>query len=425
MALLDNGAQVNTIMPRYLSKHSLQVGPITNLMGSKVTCAGLGNAYTRLLGYVVIWVQVDGVQGYNEDQIALVIPDFSNFATRVPIILGMPSIGQVVHVMKEVEMDALAMPWANARAAHLLAVHRMMPMEVGDGHLGECINVMVQALWTQDGSLPPGLTVQNTYTELRKGSKKAVVVVWNNTTYPQTLWKKTPVARAVAALLVPKSPEAEGLWEGTDKSLDSHTPRLTVRQRHCKLFEELDLSGLDSWTPELADAACQLLAKYHDVFSLDLAELGCTHSTEHTIKVTDDTPFKEWFRRIPPSVVEEVRNHLKEMLESGAIRPSQSAWCNAMVLVWKKDGGLHFCINFCCLNACTKKDSYPLPRIQEALESLVGTGHFSCLDLKSRFWQIKMDEASKKYTIFTVGNFGFFECDQMPFGLCNAPATFQ
>ena len=74
------------------------------------------------------------------------------------------------------------------------------------------------------------------------------------------------------------------------------SPRLTVRQRHGKLFDELDLSSLDSWIPKLADTACQLLAKYHDVFSLDPTELGCTHSTEHTIKVTDDTPFKEWFR---------------------------------------------------------------------------------------------------------------------------------
>ena len=161
------------------------------------------------------------------------------------------------------------------------------------------------------------------------------------------------------------------------------------------------------------------------MFSLDLAELDCTHSMEHIIKVTDDTPFKEQFRWIPPPLVEEVRNHLKEMLGSGVIRPCQSAWCNAMVLVLKKDDGLHFGINFCCLKTGMKKDSYPLPRIQEALEHLVGTGHFSCLDLKSRFWQIKMEEASKQYTALTVGNLGFFECDQMPFGLCNAPATFQ
>ena len=126
--------------------------------------------------------------------------------------------------MKEMEVDALATPWANARVAHLLLVHRMMPVEAGDGqkeevgvnsydqlmytqnvetiehfssrvvpvkagraYMGEHINVMVQALQTQDGSLPQGLTVQNTYTKLRKGSKKAVVVVRNNTVYSQTL----------------------------------------------------------------------------------------------------------------------------------------------------------------------------------------------------------------------------------------------
>ena len=93
MALVDNAAQVNTITPRYVSEHSLQVGPITDLMGSNVACVGLGNVYTRPLGYIVIWVHVDGVWGYNEDQIALVILDFSNFATRVPIILEMSTIG--------------------------------------------------------------------------------------------------------------------------------------------------------------------------------------------------------------------------------------------------------------------------------------------------------------------------------------------
>ena len=100
------------------------------------------------------------------------------------------------------------------------------------------------------------------------------------------------------------------------------------------------------------------------------------------IRVTDDAPFKEWFRWIPPPLVEEVWNHLWEMLEAGAIWPSQSAWWNAIVLERKKDGGLEFCINFCHLNVHMKKDSYPIPRIQESLESLVGVGDFLCLDLK-------------------------------------------
>ena len=272
---------------------------------------------------------MDEVWGYDENQIALIIPDFSNFATRVPIILGTPTIGRVVNVMREAEMDTLAMPWANIRAAHLLSVRRMMLVEVGNdqeegydtnkdsplmytqkvetlepfyshvvpvkttkAYLGERLNMMVQALHAQDGTLPPGLTMQNMYTELREGSKKAVVVVQNSTAYPQTLWK-TPVARAVSMLPVPKPPKSESLQVQDDTCPDLHTPKLMVRQRHCKLFNELDLKGLDLWAPELADKACWLLTEYHDIFSLDWAELGCTHSTEHTIKVTNDIPFKE------------------------------------------------------------------------------------------------------------------------------------
>ena len=126
------------------------------------------------------------------------------------------------------------------------------------------------------------------------------------------------------------------------------------------------------------------------------------------IKMTDDTPFKEQFRQIPLPLVEEVWNHLWEMLGSGTIRPSQSVWCNVVVFIRKNDGSLQFCINFHHLNMHTKKDSYPLPRIQEVLESLVGAGHFFYLDLKLGFWQIKMEEALKQYTTFTVGNLGFF-----------------
>ena len=95
------------------------------------------------------------------------------------------------------------------------------------------------------------------------------------------------------------------------------------------------------------------------------------------------------------------------------------------MLVHKKDGGLQSCINFCKLNARTKKDSYLLPWIQEAIESLFGTDYFSCLALKAGFWQLAMDGSSKQYTAFTMGNFGFFECKCMLFELCNALATFE
>ena len=98
-------------------------------------------------------------------------------------------------------------------------------------------------------------------------------------------------------------------------------------------------------------------------------------------------------------MVDEVQAHMKEMLEVGAICPSQSPWCNAVLLVHKKDRGLHFFIDLCKVNTRTKKDSYPLPLIQEAIESLAVVGYFFCLDLKVGFWTTAMSEASKQYIV--------------------------
>ena len=122
MALLDNGMQINTITPSYVKSRSLEMGSITYLIGRRVTCVGLGNAYTQPLGYIIVKVQVDGVQGYNEDQVTLVVLDLLNFIERIPIILGTSTISHIINVMKEREIDALAMPWSNARVAHFLSV---------------------------------------------------------------------------------------------------------------------------------------------------------------------------------------------------------------------------------------------------------------------------------------------------------------
>ena len=165
---------------------------------------------------------------------------------------------------------------------------------------------------------------------------------------------------------------------GTLESLETpedRKPSLSIEECKEKLMTTLDLSGLDKWPKEKVGHARELLMEYHDIFSLDDNELGCASQVKHNIKVTNDEPFKEQFQRIPPPLLEEVRTHVNDMLQAGAIRPSSSPWCNAVVLIWKKDGGLRFCIDFRKLNARTKKDSYPLPRIQENVGELGGVSH--------------------------------------------------
>ena len=217
------------------------------------------------------------------------------------------------------------------------------------------------------------------------------------------------------------------------KKLDDEDPdkpepaKLSTQQRQDLLLTTLQKDGgldhLKEWLPELAQKAVALLLEFHHVFSLEPIEIRCTDATEHVIELMKDEPFKERFQRIAPPLVDEVHQHIQEMLDGGAIQPSQSPGCNAVVLVRKKDGLLRFCIDFCRLNARTKKDAYPLPRMQETMESMVGTRHFSCMDLKSGFRQVKMTEESRQYTAFTVGGMGMYEFLCMPYRLCNVPAN--
>ena len=113
------------------------------------------------------------------------------------------------------------------------------------------------------------------------------------------------------------------------------------------------------------------------------------------------------------------------MLDIGAIRHSCSPWASAVVLVWKKDGSLRFCIDLRHLNSHTIKDAYSLPRIKESLDCLNGACIFTSLDLKGGYWQVEMDEKSIPYMAFTVGSLGFYECICMPFGLTNTPPLFR
>ena len=144
---------------------------------------------------------------------------------------------------------------------------------------------------------------------------------------------------------MPKQSLCPGTLEALDEEQGITRKPLTRAERQAKVLKELNLEALDEWPEELAQCAWDLIQEYHDVFSLDKNELGCTNLVKHKIKIVDSEPFKEHFRCIPPPLLDEVRQHIDKMLEASAIRPSNSPWCNAVVLVWKKDGGFHFCID--------------------------------------------------------------------------------
>ena len=223
----------------------------------------------------------------------------------------------------------------------------------------------------------------------------------------------------VAANLVPDAVASTELEAKLAQDREPEPP-LTMKQHQELLMKVPEENGslrkLKGWKKETALKAKRLLMEFHHIFCLEKNKMGCTNATEHVIELLpkQDELFKERFRRIAPYEVEEVRQHIQEMLDGGAIWPSQSPWCNAIVLVQKKDGTLRFCIDFRHLNARTKKDSYPIPKCLETMESLVGAQYFSTMDLKSSFWQVKVSEDSCQYMAFTVGSMGVYKFLRMP-----------
>ena len=192
------------------------------------------------------------------------------------------------------------------------------------------------------------------------------------------------------------------------------------REMLWKLVEESDpeLSG------EEKELFLHLLLSYADVFAVSTTDLGRTDKLQHAINTGDSPPTRQPVRRIPPHRRDEVRKILDAMLEKKVVEPSKSPWSSPIVLVQKKDGTTRFCADYRKLNNVTRKDAYPLPRIDTTLDTLAGSKWFSTLDLLSGYWQVELEEGARQKTAFCTTE-GLFQFRVMPFGLCNAPATFQ
>ena len=173
-----------------------------------------------------------------------------------------------------------------------------------------------------------------------------------------------------------------------------------------------------------ADDLYNCLLCYADVFAGDSTDLGRTNITQHRIDTGDAKPIRQTPRRIPIARRHETKELLQSMLDRNIIQPSSSPWASPVVLVKKKNGALRFCADYRRLNSVTRKDAYPLPRVDDALDTLAGSRWFTTLDLLSGYWQVELHPEDKQKSAFTTHE-GLFEFNVMPFGLCNAPATFQ
>ena len=346
--LADSGSQVNTMMPKFVTQNGWPVLPLEDLVDHLLHLVGLGGNQTWPLGFVILRVQVKEIAGYDEDVIFLIVPNGSDFSKQVPLVIGTCMLSCMVNVIKESELDMLLPPWVVVHASRLLSIRQGtvasddessgdiadpepsasapepemdIPVYIsGSIHVGafqmqileckvdplqeESAEVMVIPIRSggPQGAkikpLPPGLQVLYVFTVKKRGSSKVFIVVQNVSKSPIYLKKGIQVT-----CLVPTMPVLPS------------TPALV--------------------SEGVTEAAEQLVLSYHDVFVLEKNELGCTSTVEHEIHIVDSEPFKERFRRIPPLLLEEVHASLRDMLDAGAIHPSQSPWCNAVMLVRK------------------------------------------------------------------------------------------
>ena len=197
----------------------------------------------------------------------------------------------------------------------------------------------------------------------------------------------------------------------------------SVVNRNQQLLEALHLNqgGLSEQQFQELQSA---LLEASDVFAMDSSELGHTSLVQHSIDTGDHPPIKQHPYRTPMIRREQMAKMIDDMQKQGIIQPTSSPWASPVVLVPKKDGTTRFCVDYRRLNAVSRKDVYPLPRIEDILSTLGEANYFSTLDLASGYWQIEMEESSRPKTAFATHQ-GLFEFTRMPFGLCNAPATFQ
>ncbi len=261
----------------------------------------------------------------------------------------------------------------------------------------------------------PGVLIGKVLTKLTNETTVVPIRMVNLTEEKRKVVAGTGMAKCETVSFV-VCPDFEDCLGGSGGSEESTTPK--------HLAELYESSTKDLVDEEQRNKVFDLLCENATVFSSDSSDLGRTDIVKHQIITGSAKPIKQPPRQLPLAKRDVACQAVDKMLAEGVIELSTSPWSSPVVLVAKKNGSLRFCVDYRKLNDVTVKDSYPLPRIDDTLDALGGSQWFSTLDLKSGYWQVAMDPADKEKTAFSIGG-GLWHFRVMPFGLCNAPATFE
>ena len=404
-ALLDSGSMVSQITVSLANALQLKIHQLQTL----IPMEGTGGITVPYLGYVEATLKVPEVEALEEDCLFLVVSDHA-YGKRVPLTIGTLHIDLIIERATKEELDKISIAWGRgqlfrqiqARQVQLenrevldqiegtvkltkkvkLKPGRSLKVNGKSNHSlnSKWVNVIIEPTGEEDGEY----TIPS-YSFLKSNSKRVSVGLRNMSCRTVTLQKGTVVAwlspaNVIPQMLAPKLEEVklascqlelgpQNHLKNYKLELESKLTRVTkyddldqkTRERVDKLFSKLYLSGCEEWTAEQQQSVRDCTIKHHEIFAVEDHKLGRTDLVKHVIKLDNYVPFKERYRRISPHQYEEVKKHLTEMLEIGAIRKSNSPWASAVVLVRKKDGSLRFCIDLRKLNSRTVKDAHSLP----------------------------------------------------------------
>lgn len=455
--LLDTGSMVTTITESCFNAHFANVP-----QGSLRDCGWLGlKAANGLdipyIGYLELDITILGKCMPRRG--ILVVhdapdPHMKSQKAVIPGVLGMNVITGFYHELFEqhgsnlfdtLPVQAAAPGWrralrhcqmaqavANPSEAHKVRVQGKAPICVKAGTLTlvpvtcpqipsqKQVEFLVEPLEFGEGVLPDGLLISPALVLAERGL--AYIPVTNVHNSDVLLIPRRVIATVqVTELVLRSDPQIEVIADDISHECTAYVSSQTTGSSFDLDLDNISMNGLSHMEQTQAKA---LLAKYSSLFAKNETDVGCTNLITHEIPLLDEVPVRQPYRRIPPSQYEMVKTHIKQLLDSQIIRESSSPYSSPIVLVQKKDGGIRMCVDYRQLNSKTRKDAYPLPRIEETLDALTGAQWFSTIDLASGYSQVKMAERDKSKTAFCTP-FGLFEFNRMPFGLCNAPSTFQ